>query len=161
MQISVKALTDEGLARRACEFTVHKDITSKIKMEVLARCEHSPLRTQVFWVEMVDIPSFVSTHFVRHKVGVEHFVQTNRDDRGGDSEVNRLTPVRHAMLINAQALISMARKRLCYQAHRETVSVMEEIKRGVPDWLKTYLVPECIYRGGRCPEIKTCGRYHA
>ena len=122
--------------------------------------EHSPIRTQLFWIEMINIPTFVSVHLVRHKIGVEHFVMSNRDDLGGKNNVeSRLTPVNHAILINAQALIFIGRRRLCYKSHRMTVAVMRKIVKAVrevdPD-LADYIVPECVYRNGYCPELSEC-----
>ena len=100
----------------------------------------------------------MSTHLVRHSIGVTHYVESNRDDRGGQ-DVDRNTPVNHAMLINAQALIAMARKRLCSNAHKHTMRVMQQIKTAVktadPD-LAAAMVPDCIYRG-TCNELKSCG----
>jgi hypothetical protein len=62
------------------------------------------------------------------------------------------------MLINAQALINMARKRLCNKSHIATIEVMKEIKKQVnyrdPE-LADRLVPDCIYRGS-CPELVPC-----
>lgn len=123
--------------------------------------EHSPVRTQMFVVEMTNILSFVSVHLVRHKFGVEHFVKSNRSDRGGNAGANRLSQVNHLMILNAQALINMARKRLCGKASDETQDVMRHIKAGVaavdPD-LAACMVPECVYRGA-CYEFQSCGRY--
>ena len=85
-----------------------------------------------------------------------------RDDRGANAVANRLTEVNHAMLINAQAVISMARKRLCFKAHKETRLLMEavkEIMERVDRDLALAMVPECEYRGGVCHELKSCGRY--
>ena len=159
MKINVEKLTDVSLVRRACEFTSRKP--SKITLDKIYQCEHSPLRTQMFWIEMRDIPTFVSVHLVRHKFGVEHFVESNRDDTKKDSGiVDRNTLVNHAMLINAQALINMARKRLCSKTHTSTLLVMVLICRGVKivdKDLAEYLVPECVYRGG-CNELKSCKR---
>lgn len=157
MKITVKKLTDEKLMQRACQFTIDKE--TNISLEKIYQCEHSPARTQMFWVEMSDIPTFVSVHFVRHKIGVEHFVKSNRDDRGGNGKEDRNTPVNHAMLINAEALITMARKRLCKKAHQKTVEVMEAIRQAVGDEdLELYkrMVKNCIYRGG-CYELVSCG----
>ena len=115
----------------------------------------------MFVVEMQDIPTFVSVHFVRHKIGVEHYVRTNRVDRGGDDTANRLTPVAHLMVCNAQALINMARKRLCGKASLETQEVMHLIWHGVNDVdpeLASCMVPDCEYRGG-CHEFSPCGRW--
>lgn len=162
MRIEVTKLTDVELARKACAFTAGKE-TSKITLDKLYDCEHSPIRCMLFWIEMYDIPSFVSVHFVRHKIGVEHYVKSLRDDRCGTGDETRNSPVNHAMLINAQALINMARKRLCGKAHKETQRVMQEIFRGVYEadpYLADYMVPECEYRGGVCHELVSCGWYY-
>lgn len=156
--IFVEKLTDISMLQRACSFTIGKD--SKASLSKLYDCEHSPIRTQMFWIEMKDIPTFVAVHFSRHKVGVEHYILTKRDDRGGDKKEDRYTPINHAMFLNAQSLINMARKRLCKGAHWQTVEVMQGIKDCIklvdPD-LYLYLVPECIYRGNVCHELKSCG----
>lgn len=157
MKITAEKLTDESLMQRACEFTINKK--SNMTLEKIYKCEHSPMRTQIFWIEMEGIPSFVSVHLVRHKIGVEHFVQSMRDDRGGNGTEDRETPVNHAMLINAEALVTMARKRLCKKAHPKTVEVMEAIRQAVGDEdLELYkrMVKNCIYRGG-CYELVSCG----
>jgi hypothetical protein len=158
MEIIVEKYTNVGLMRKACMKTMHKK-RSNASLASIYKCEHSPARTQMFWIEMNDIPTFVSVHFVRHKFGVEHFVTSNRDDRGGDQNVDRNTPVDHGMWLNAQELIFMARKRLCMCAHVKTVEVMRMIVDGVrkvdPE-LADRMVPECIYRGF-CPEMRSCG----
>lgn len=160
MTIAVQKLTDESLMRKACAVTMGKD-SSKTTLEQIYKCEHSPIRTQLFWIEMRDIPSFVSVHFVRHKVGVEHFVKSLRDDRCGEGNEDRNSPVDHCMLINAQALINMARKRLCTKAHEQTRLVMIKIRLAIKDVdlaLSDRMVPDCLYRNG-CYEIKCCGKY--
>lgn len=157
MKITVKKITNERLMRAACGFTTAAE--SRMSLEKIYQCEHSPLRTQLFWVEMVDIPTFVSVHLVRHKIGVEHYVKSNRTDRASHTgDLGRMQPVNHAMLINAQALINMARKRLCKKASPETQEVMAAIKRkitAVDPALAARLVPDCVYRG-RCHELKPC-----
>lgn len=132
-------------------------------LDKIYKSMHSPIRTQLFWIQMIDIPSFVSVHFVRHNVGVSHFVLSMRDDRSGvpNSETNRLTPINHSMLINAESLINMARKRLCSKASIETQNVMKAIKEKIGEVdkdLEKYLVPECFFRNGFCPELKSCGK---
>ena len=157
MEVKVEKYTDIDLLRRACEMTTH-DQTSNVSLKAMYKCEHSPIRTQMFWIELLQIPTFVSVHFARHKHGVEHFVTSNRDDRGGTDEVDRETPINHGMWINAQALINMSRKRLCNKSHKETVQVMKKIKEEVaevdPD-LSKRMVPDCVYRG-QCYELKKC-----
>lgn len=161
MEIKVERISGLDLVRKACEMTMNGGVKSKVTLRGIYDCEHSPMRCSMFWIEMRGIPSFVSTHFVRHKIGVEHFVKTNRDDRGGDTEVTRMTPVNHGMLVNAQTLVNMARKRLCLKAHPEAVLVMRGIKDAlekVDSDLAACLIPECRYRRG-CHEPKTCGYF--
>ena len=73
--------------------------------------------------------------------------------------VDRETPVNHGMLINAQALIQISRKRLCLKAHRKTVAVWTKLRKAIreidPD-LANHMVPECVYRNGFCPELRPC-----
>lgn len=155
MHVTIKQITSVEDARLACGSTMGKH--SFIQLEDLAFCEHSPLRALEFWVEMHDIPTFVSVHLVRHKIGVEHFVRSHRVDRGGTGKEDRYTPVHHTMKINAQALINLARRRLCAKASQETREVMWAIKEACPPWLAPYMVAECIYRGGWCHELRCCG----
>lgn len=160
MRIKVTKLTNVDLAQRACQYTLHSQNSTKIGLRKLYGSEHSPARTQMFWIEMDGIPSYVSTHFVRHKIGVEHFVQTNRLDRGADDIANRNTPVNHAMLCNAQALINMARKRLCYNADDVTCRTMGFLLnavRKVDEDLADFMVVDCEYRG-KCYEPRCCGK---
>ena len=162
MRIVVNDMTNETTMRRACDMTRKPGLVpSKISRAQLLRCEHSPVRLIRFWIELHGIPSFVSTHLVRHKFGVEHFVESNRDDRGGagDEVVNRMTPVNHGMDINATALIAMSKKRLCYNSHPKTVAVWRGVKKSMrevcPDTAAA-MVPECVYRNGYCPELRQC-----
>ena len=160
MQITVTKITDKALLDLACSYTVNKDVHVK-DMKAFYMSEHSPIRTQLFLIEMKDIPTFVSVHFVRHNVGVIHFVKSNRADRGGDTVVDRLTPVNHMMIANAQAIINMARKRLCSKSHIDTQEVMSIIVNKIDEVdhdLACCLLPECEYRGG-CTELSSCGYY--
>ena len=82
MEVTVRKYTDEALMRRACEMTFngksHQSLLS------IYKSEHSPARTQLFWIEFVDVPLFVATHFIRHHVGVVPFELSRRDDRSND-----------------------------------------------------------------------------
>lgn len=128
----------------------------------LIGAEHSPLRELWFGIHMV-IPYWISVHFVRHHIGVNHYVQSQRNDRQDKYDRNKAPQdelVSHVMSINAQELIFMAHKRLCHQASPETRAVMQEIVKQVvevnPEF-KDYLVPLCKYRGGVCTEFYPCG----
>ena len=135
--------------------------SDKWKKKILL-AEHSPIRELVFKWEWIDIPSWVSVHFVRHKIGIEHFVSTQRNDR---TKVDRDkstqdTIVSHYFEANAQAIINISRKRLCTQAHKETREkwiefLDKEVKEKEPE-LYSVCVSECIYRGF-CPEFTCCG----
>lgn len=157
-KVSVRKLTDTDLMREAAGMTI--DATSGLSLAQVYKCEHSPMRTQLFWITLENIPTFVSVHLVRHKIGVEHFVKSNRPDRnGGNTKIDRNTPVNHGMLINAEALINMAKKRLCHQASIETRKLMIRIKLAVEDVdpdLAKRMVPMCEYRGGVCHELHPC-----
>ena len=155
MRVTVEKITPHSWIDRACEFTSGKPVA--IDPYKMYRAEHSPIRTQLFAVCMYGIPTYVSTHFARHKHGVEHFVKSNRDSK---EPVDRNTPVNHMMFINAQALISMARVRLCHKSDAIARNVMIGIKWElveVDQPLSNFLVPNCDYRGF-CPEMKSCGK---
>ncbi len=123
--------------------------------------EHSPIRQMTFKWKWINLKYWVSVHFVRHKIGIEHFVSTQRTDRTGTNrdETPQCAPVNHECFANAQSLIFISRKRLCRQASPETTAawrmVLEEVKKCEPE-LHSVCVPECVYRGF-CPEFKSCG----
>ena len=48
--------------------------------KTIIESEHSPLRELWFGIRM-EIPYWVSVHFVRHHIGVNHYVQSQRNDR--------------------------------------------------------------------------------
>ena len=126
----------------------------------LLTCEHSPIRTLMFTISM-EVPYWVSVHYVRHKYGVEHFVRSQRTDRTGEdrNEKRQDETVTHIMDVNAQELIFMARRRLCGMASRETREVMQEIVRQVVEACPEFegvLVRNCKYMG-RCPEMNNDG----
>lgn len=129
----------------------------------LYEAEHSPMRAVLFWI-VLEIPYWVSVHLVRHKIGVEHFVSSQRNDRQTAYDRTKApqdAPVLHGMLINAQALVTMSRKRLCGKASPPTREAWEKVVRAiyyVDPMLAYRMVPECVYRGGRCHEFKSCGK---
>lgn len=205
MNITVKKLTDVELLRKANSFTTGRD--SHMSLATAYRNQHSPCRTQMFWIECREIPLFVASQIVRSHVGVQFFQRSKRTDRGGANFQNecdaltdtletqieniedgsfpytreavldnlrdsveiikelperfdRYAPTDIAFIANAEALINMAHKRLCAKASPETREIFGQICELVeeqdPDLYK-HLVPQCIYRGGICPEPKGCG----
>ncbi len=145
--------------------TVHKDELDKepsdeFKRKIL-RAEHSPIRSLIYCFKITNLKSWIATHLVRHHVGVEKWVRTQRSDRTGVNrdELPQGAEVEMEIEANAQALINMSRKRLCNQAHPETREVMQAIKEEVSKrdkFLAEVMVKECVYRG-YCPEVKPCG----
>lgn len=136
-----------------------KEPTLEWKRRIL-KAEHSPIRTLMFTIKMDGIPYYSSVHFARHKYGVEHYVQSQRvnPERGAERQD---APVIHIMDLNAQALIAMMRKRLCYKADETTRAIADAIRRQIQNMDAVYsgnLLPECQYRYGHCPEIRSCGK---
>ena len=127
----------------------------------LLLAEHSPIRKLHYSWRWEDLPYWVSVHFVRHKIGIEHFVKTQRTDRTGvdRNEAPQNAPVNHECEADAQALINISRKRLCSCASPETRAAWQQVKDEVaktePE-LARCMVRECIYRGF-CPEMFGCG----
>lgn len=148
-----------------CRTTVNKKFTnnepgSEFKKKLLIS-EHTPIRLiEIDW-SWESIKSWVSVHWVRHKH--EKFVSTQRDDRK-EHEISRDDMPQGTLVdmdnyANAQQLIDIMRKRLCYQASPETRELAEDLKaalRAEQPELADVLVPNCVYRCG-CPEFQTCG----
>jgi hypothetical protein len=136
--------------------------SSEWKTKIL-KAEHSPIRLLKIRWKWVDLKSWISVHFVRHKFGVEHFVRSQRNDRQDEYDRDsapQSTLITHEVEANAQAIINISRKRLCKQSHPETVATwikfLEEVVRPVEPELYDICVRECIYRG-HCTEMKSCG----
>lgn len=135
--------------------------TSEWKRKLLMS-EHSPIRRLKFYWRWVALKYWVSTHFVRHKIGIEHWVSTQRTDRTGidRDELPQGALVNHACEADAQALINMSRRRLCNCAAADTRKAWQKVKDKVSEVdpeTGSCMVRECVYRNGFCPEIFTCG----
>ena len=175
LEVTCRKITDLSLLKECLEFAYGIE-ESKMTLDTAYFREHSPIRTQLFLIKMKNVLTKVSVHLVRHAaVGQFHLVGSNRadwnytGDQGSkdlaqidwDQEVNRLTPVNHVMLLNAQHLIDMARKRLCGQTEEDTRNTMLWIREAVlkeDSDLASLMQPNCFYRGGVCPEAKCCGK---
>ena len=73
---------------------------------------------------------------------------------------DRYAPTDLMCLINAEAIINMSRKRLCAKASKETREIWQKVCELIEEYdpdLYQHLVPQCVYRGGICPESKCCG----
>lgn len=162
MVVQIEQITDRSLALDAALNTVNKPPKDKEPSNNWWRkmlvTEHSPIRLVQYRITLKGIPSFVSVHLTRHKIGVEHFVSTRRDDRGDFQDNGRNTLVDHVMVLNAQAYITICRKRLCTHSHASTVKVWKrvmKIMQQVDPILANIGAPDCVYRG-YCPEFTAC-----
>ena len=123
---------DWMLCKRCTLVTVSKDSskppTEEWKRRIL-KSNHSPIRTLQFCFRLTDIPYWVSVHLVRH-VHATPFVSSQRNDR--QDKYDRTTasqdsPVTMCWYMNAEELITIAHKRLCNLASKETREVVRKI----------------------------------
>lgn len=168
LKVVVTPLTDWKLVRELARTTVNKnepldtEVSDEFKRRILL-AEHSPIRALMFRIHIENIPYYSSVHFVRHKFGVEHFVGTQRTDRTGVNRNRKRQDalVCHDMIINAQEIMFMARRRLCTKADAVTRGVMNKILNElekVDPTLASLCYPMCVYRCG-CVEAEPCGWY--
>lgn len=153
------------LVRKITLATVGKDTNSEPSFDWkvrLLRARHSPIRELHFVFHLKDIPYWVAMHLVRHHIGCQPYIQTQRTDRTGvdRTEKPQDAPVDMWWSMNAEALITIANKRLCRMAAKETRQVVEEMCRQVrvayPEF-DSELVPICE-RTHQCYEMKGCGK---
>ena len=151
--------------KRRALVTVGKRPMDKPRTEwrkAILRARHSPIRYLVYSFYIHDVPTWVSTHLVRHHVGIQPYVRSQRNDRQHDYDRNAArqdTPVDMIVDVNAEALQTLANKRLCNLAAAETREVVREMCRlaveHTPEMLDV-LVPDCVRHGGICYEMHPC-----
>jgi len=159
--IVIKKHTDIEEAHACIESTMGAEFVAKSTLKQIYSWEHSITRSQIFSIQLVNVPTFVSVHLSRH-VTTTPFVRSKRIDRDGDGTEDRWTPVNHRFIANAESILHIARKRLCYKASQETREVVLAIRekmREIDYDLAYCMVPNCVYRGGICSEPKPCGNY--
>lgn len=167
MEIRIKPITTWARAYWAALRTEGKDSKDKEPSDTWKKamllCEHSPIRTVEYDIEITGIRQWVTVHLVRHWLGFIPFVHTQRSDRRELSVPRDELPQGSlndmAASANAQALINVSRKRLCRKASPETRRAWEAVKaemERVDPVMASAMVPECVYRGF-CPERKSCG----
>lgn len=165
---------------------IFREPSDKFKRKILL-AEHSPIRLLEYDFTIEDIRQWVTVHLVRHHVGCEKFVHTQRQDINPDIEVitKRLMEIIKEegleregwrerdylqqgesndmdMTCNAQSFMSISRKRLCYGCAspetRQAWQVVINALKEVDPILAEKCVPECVYRGF-CPENDRCCGY--
>lgn len=129
----------------------------------ILRARHSPIRRLSFSF-LIECPYWVSVHLTRHHVGVQPYVRSQRNDRQEAYDRNKAPQdamVTMILDVNAEALITLANKRLCMQASLETRQVVQLMcmeALGVCPEFEDELVPMCARNGGVCHEMHSCGR---
>lgn len=164
--LSVPSEEDWLIAKQLAYRTIGKTTTKypddNWKTMIMA-AEHSPIRSLLVKWEWVNLPYWVSVHFVRHKIGIEHYVRSQRNDRQSEYDRNKAPQdalVTHSCVANLQEIINISKVRLCKQASYETryawVVFLGELIPHIPQ-VQDFCQPTCIYRNGICPEPRSCG----
>lgn len=143
---------------------IDKEPNDAFKRQMLL-AEHSPIRLLEYDIDIDDVAQWVTVHYVRHHVGIEKFIHTQRTDRNpllkglNRDELPQGMLTNMMLSCNAQSMINISRKRLCTKASEETREVWKAVLaylKKIDPILVEKCVPECVYRGF-CPEKKCCG----
>lgn len=174
MQVKVEALTGFYKVIDCAMFTQGTNRTGLSTKEFLRKAiisEHSPLRAFIMQIDVYGIPYYSHVHFVRHHVGVTPFVRTQRPDAHNPVDYDRTkapqdAPVDMRLILNAQALLNIMKKRLCNKADPITQLVARNIRDELAkadnlfmNLLAEYCSPSCGWQGYQCHEaFGGCGR---
>jgi hypothetical protein len=112
MDITVQKLTTESLLTRAKSFY---DVKCGDNLPDIYDNKHTPIRTQLFWIEIHEISQVFSLQIARHSIGVEHFLKGTK----------------HAMMINAEALLNITKKRYSRNSDSEVNEFLDLIRIAV------------------------------
>ena len=170
MKVSlIKWITEDdwlGIKQRALVTVGKKAVThpgDDWKSKILA-ARHSPIRYGMFSFFIEDVPYCISVHLVRHHEGFQPYVRSQRNDRQSEYDRNAArqdAPVNMILDINAEAMMTIANKRLCAKADPTTRALVQAMCEAViaknPEFAP-YLVPNCEYHGKVCYEMLPCGR---
>jgi hypothetical protein len=123
---------------------------------------HSPLRTLMYRVYVTDVPSWVTVHYVRHHVGVQFYIKSQRHEGRDEEPQGQL--INMMFDINAHALLTMDKARTCKKAAKETRAVMEMLRHEMvhkgddyDKMLAEVMVPPCEWYHS-CFEPSPCGK---
>jgi len=172
--INATPLEDIQLAARATKgklCTRLPDNIVKYTMNVL-ESEHSTIHQAIIRITDYACRSDVCSQLVRHTDKMpRHYVQSHRPDWTGAPRPKDPAATRiYVSTWPVDALLVMARQRLCHLAMKETRQKVLEWKQALSQadnpgsqsevlcWATSLaMVPSCVYRAG-CPEGKrTCG----
>lgn len=152
--------------KRRALVTVGKKPVTEPDMEwkkQILQARHSPIR-RLWFSFYLEIPYWVSVHLVRHNIGCQPYVKSQRNDRQSDYDRTKAPQDQQVCMIwdiNAEELMTIANKRLCNQASEETQKVVRQmcsLVLGTNPEFFFCLVPACVRQGGICYEMKPCGK---
>lgn len=128
---------------------------------------HSPIRAVIYRIFVFDLKSWVSVHYVRHHIGVMPYVKSQRDDKNEEVISRDDSPqgkeIEMMFDMNANALLTIAKARLCMKASKETRDVFRALREQMfsgdeyDQEVAKLMMPPCKWYG-RCFEPETCGR---
>lgn len=129
---------------------------------------HSPIRAVLYRIFVLDLKSWVSVHYVRHHIGVMPYVKSQRDDRNEElvsrDDLPQGRPIEMMFDMNTNALLTIAKARLCMKASKETRDVFKRLKEKMlnadeyDQEVAKLMQPPCEWYN-RCYEPSPCERY--
>lgn len=169
VKVSVKQISGWDRAKECALQTIGKKMVNLPDEEwerKMLLCEHAPIRAVEYDIKIENVPYYVVMHIVRHHIGIEKYVTTQRDDRTSLSIPRAEKPqgqlVSVMLCCNAQALINISRLRLCGCADKDTIAVWRKVRSEiakVDPVMAEFMVRQCVYRGA-CTEVKCCGFFN-
>lgn len=156
---------DWALCKRCALVTVGKEAVTEPDeawKHAILKARHSPIRTLAFAFLLQNVPYYVSVHLARH-VHAQPFIRSQRNDRQGEYDRNAArqdAPVNMIWYMNAEELMTVAGKRLCVLADKDTRAVVRMICRVVVERCPEFrglLAPPCETTG-TCAEMFPCGK---
>lgn len=151
----------------ACMQTIGKEAVAEPSSEwkrKLLICRHSPIRRSLISVKWEEIPSYVSTHFCRHSVGVTPYVSTSREDRTGvpREERKQTDMVSMQLDLNIQSLFNIMEKRLCKCSDINTIKYAKGLAEAIKEYDEDIFwacLPQCVRCGGCVEPFSNCNFY--
>ena len=175
MKVSFERLVGPEYMLGAMRSTTGRDMYKKTlpKLETwytMLVSPHSSARSVNYRFYVEDIPYYAHVYLIRHHVGFQPHVLSQRDDEGKRETTERdekpqNVPISMLFDVNSSALMQIAQRRLCYKSHRIVQEVLEKIKCSLIYTGDSYdkvlgklLMRPCSFYKGYCPEPKPCGR---
>lgn len=147
-----------------------KNPPDRLWEEKILNARHSPIRRLHFAFLLEGIPYWVAMHLRTHAHDCPNgdeftvYIKSQRDDRQSDYQRGKAPqdqPVDMIIDMSGEQLMAISNKRLCKKTADETRNVVQEMCNQAitfcPEF-EEFLVPMCIYHGGVCREMESCGR---